>query len=410
MQAPQPKALDTELQSEPNTPLKIMIVTGEASGDLHAAGVLQALKLRHPAIEAFGMGGVNLRKAGMDIVVDSSVHASVMGFTEVFGALRGLFAAFDSLLKVAKERQPDVLLLLDFPDFNMRFLKRARKYCKETVYFIAPQVWAWRSGRAKTLKRYCSKIIPLFPFEEQFYQGYQVEAKWLGHPFLDHLAPVNPREQFLQSVGLDSNRPVLALLPGSRKSEIEGLAADMRATWQKLRSGRPGVQAIVPVAPSLDREWVESMFGDAEIVFTSASVRQVLHSADIAMVASGTATLEAALVGTPYIIVYRLAPLTYFLGKRLVRGTKFIGTPNILAGKEIVPELLQEAFNPESAAGILERYLADPALRTTMTSELAKISEMLRYGGTSSALTAVAPTTAARVADEILTLAQRVAK
>ena len=380
-------------------PLSVMIVTGEASGDVHAAGLLAAIKQRHPDVSAFGMGSSHLEKAGMELLVDSAVHGSVMGLTDVIAAFGGILSAFRTLVRQAKERKPDILILMDFPDFNMRLAKAVKPFVGDIVYFIAPQVWAWRTGRVNALRRDCSKIIPIFPFEEDFYKKHGVDARWLGHPFLDHVKPVTPRQEYLQDIGLDSSRPVVAMLPGSRKAEVERLAESMNGAWQQLTKEQPGIQAIVPVAHSLEMSFVQKLFTHPDIVFVHEDARQVLSVADVAIVASGTATLEAAICNTPFVIVYKLSNLTYRIGKAVVKGTKYIGMPNIIAGKQVAKELIQEACTSENIATEVKKILSDSSYRQNICNELVEVSKALHYSGENAD-----SSTVDRVAEEILSL------
>lgn len=395
----QSNARENELVEQSPRPLSVMIVTGEASGDVHAALLLKALQKSTPELTAFGMGSTHLQAAGMEILVDSAVHGSVMGLTEVFGSLGGIVSAFRCLMREAKKRKPDVLIMLDFPDFNMLLARAVKQHCGHCVYFISPQVWAWRTGRVKALRRDFSKIIPIFPFEESFYKKHGVDARWLGHPFLDHLSTPKPREEFLSSIGLDSSRPVIAMLPGSRKAEVERLAKCMCDAWRRVARDRPGLQAVVPVAASLDSKWVESQFAHPDIVFVKEEAQTVLAAADAAIVASGTATLEAAICQTPFVIVYKLSAITYAVGKRLVKGTRFIGMPNIIAGKEVVKEFLQDQCSADVVATEIERILSDATYRESIKEELSKVHEKLIYRGVSEF-----KTTVDRVADEITSL------
>ena len=383
-------------------PLSVMIVTGEASGDVHAAGLLTAIKQRYPNVSAFGMGSTHLQKAGMEVLVDSAVHGSVMGLTDVIAAFGGILSAFRTLVRQGKQRRPDILILLDFPDFNMRLAKALKPFVGDIVYFIAPQVWAWRTGRVAALRRDCSKIIPIFPFEEDFYKKHGVDARWLGHPFLDHAKPVTPREEFLGKLGLDSAKPLLAMLPGSRKAEVERLAESMCGAWQQISAQRPGIQAIVPVAHSLDMQWVKKLFAHPDIVFVHEDARTVLSAADVAIVASGTATLEAAICNTPFVIVYKLSNLTYRIGKAVVKGTKFIGMPNIIAGKQVAKEFVQESCTPGNIASEVEKILSDSSYRQNICNELLEVSKALHYSGDNAD-----SSTVDRVADEILSLVSK---
>ncbi len=368
---------DTERQSKVPT---VMVMSGEASGDEHAASVVSAMRQKNPQIQFFGMGGSALRAAGVETVVDSEESASVMGLTEVLGSLGGLIKAFLKLRRAAKDRRPDIVLLVDFPDFNMLFARAVHTYCSHIVYFITPQIWAWRTKRVRTIAKYVSKVIPIFPFEEKFYRSHGVDATFVGHPYLDRPALKIDRDAFLKAHGLDPRKPVVALLPGSRTAEVTRLAVPMRDAWRRLQQSRPDVQAIVPIAATLELDWVQQEFGDSDIVCVPGNAREILLSADVAVVASGTATLEAALAEIPFVVIYKLSDFTYAVGKRLVKGVSHIAMPNLIAGEEVIPELIQENASAERIAAELERYLGDRAHYDAVRKRLGQIRSQLAGG------------------------------
>jgi lipid-A-disaccharide synthase len=358
-----------------------MIIAGEASGDDHAAAVVREMKKLSPGATFFGMGGGALRREGVETVVDSEVVASVMGLTEVFSALPRLITAFKLLLREAKLRKPDVVVLIDLPDFNLRMAAKLKKLGIKVVYFISPQLWAWRKGRIRQVKRNIDKVIPIFPFEESFYHQQGVNAEYLGHPFIDTPLPDLERAGYLSSLGLSPFRPLIALLPGSRKAEISRLLPPMLEAFSKLALGRSGLQAVIPAAPTVDPEMLKELVKDyPNVKIVKGDAREIMSVAQAAIVASGTATLEAALVGVPFVVIYKLSPFTYAVGKMLIRGVKFIAMPNLIAARAVVEELIQEEASSERITEAVERLLGDEPRRVEMKRGLTEVKNKLYFG------------------------------
>lgn len=371
--------------------ITVCILAGESSGDSHASKLISELKLIYPNCKLFGMGGSHLRAQGVDTVVDSESHASLMGITELFGSIGSIISSFNKIVAECKKRQPDLVILVDYPDFNLRMAKKLKQEGRKILYFITPQVWAWRMGRVKQIKKYCDAVAPIFPFEESFFQQRGVRAEYVGHPFLDHPFPIKDRNAFFADIGADASRPALALLPGSRVSEIDRLIQPMIGAWQILKKSRPGIQAIIPLAPGLSLTKVKELLPlDREDLFlVDGKAREVLVNSDLAVVASGTATVEAALSQTPFVVVYKLSDLTYKIARVLVRGVSFFAMPNLIAGKKIVPELLQAEVTAGNIAAELERFLGDTAYKEKHRLGLQKIRERLttkRSAGKQAAL------------------------
>ena len=362
----------------------VCIVAGETSGDAHASKLVEELKLIYPQATFFGMGGTCLRAAGVETVVDSESHASLMGFTELLGSIGSIISSFNKVLLECKKRDPDLVILVDYPDFNLRLAKKLQKKGRKILYFITPQVWAWRMGRVKQIKKYCDAVAPIFPFEESFFQQHGIRAEYVGHPFLDHPFPVRDKVSFFSKIGADPSRPALALLPGSRVSEIDRLIVPLVDAWRILKKSRPGLQAVIPLAPGLSLTKVKSLLpADKEDLFlVDGQAREVLINCDLAVVASGTATVEAALSLTPFVVVYKLSSLSYKIARLLVRGVSFFAMPNLIAGKKVVPELLQEEVTADNIAYELEKFLGDSAYRARHSLGLQKIRERLTTKGT----------------------------
>lgn len=364
------------------TALNLLISAGEASGDLHGARLLDALRRRRPDLTAFGMGGGRLVEAGLEPVVRSEPLA-VVGVFEVFEKLPALFRALSAMRKAARSRAPDAAVLIDFPDFNGILARGLRREGVPIVYYVSPQVWAWRPGRARTIARLARRIVTLFPFEAEIYRRLGADAVCAGHPLVDDV-----REELEKELPLPpKENSRLALLPGSRVAEV-------RRHWQPMReaadalSRRFDLEVVVVRAPGVP----ESLFpGAAERGFRIVSTERhaALASSDLAFVASGTATLEAALCGTPMIVVYRMSPASYAIGKRIVK-VPWISLVNIVAGEEIVPELLQEEAHPGRLEGEAAALLGDPEATARMRIRLARVSrELGPPGGSERAADAI---------------------
>ncbi len=359
----------------------VMLVTGETSGDEHGAELVHHLLQLSPDSKVFGMGGSRLRAAGMETIVDSEAAAAVMGFTEVLGSLGKLLAALRTLKREAKRRRPDVVVLIDFPDFNLLLARSLKRLGIKVLYFITPQLWAWRKNRVKTIRKVVRKVAPIFPFEESFFQRHGVDAEYVGHPFLDRPPLTVTTEEFHQQNGLDPRRPILALLPGSRKAEVELLMGPMLSAFERLKVSRPNFQAVVPRASGVSPDLLESFcktYPDVKVIHGQA--RELLQFARAGIVASGTATVEAALAGIPFVVVYRLSNLSYRAAKLLVRGVRHFAMPNLIAGKKVVPELLQSEVTGEKLYFELEAILGDPMKEQRMRDDISLVRQRLEAG------------------------------
>ena len=320
---------------------ELLVVALEASADLHGAAVLRELRALRPGLRAFGAGGPLLRAEGLEALVRAE-DLSLMGFAEVLPALPRIFRALRTLRRAAEERRPRAALLIDSPDFNLRLARRLRRAGVPVAYFIGPSVWAWRRYRVRQIARDVAKMLVILPFEAEFYARHGVSAVYVGNPLADSLRPLLPgattsRADLRGGLGLDRSRPVLALLPGSRRQEIRRIWPAMLRAARLLLKRTPDLQLVVPVAPTVRREWLAS---DPAIIFVEGRAPEVLAAADAAVVASGTATLEAALAQVPTVVVYRLSWLSWLIGRLLVR-VPFVSLVNLLAGRRLVPELLQ---------------------------------------------------------------------
>jgi lipid-A-disaccharide synthase len=355
--------------------MRLLVSAGESSGERYGAGLIAALRRRQPEIECFGMGGAAMRAAGCETLVDAA-EVSVVGITEVAGHLPRLYAAYRRLLQAGEERRPQAAVLIDFPDFHFRLARRLSRSNIPVIYFVSPQLWAWRSGRIRLVRRYVKKMLVIFPFEEKFYREQGVEAEFVGHPLADEARPALDRAAFAAAHDLDAQKPWIALLPGSRRREVLLNLPPMLEAAGRLGGA---YQYILPVAPALEPQWLAARLGGRSGVVTLVKdAAAALGHARAAVVASGTATVEAALAGTPFVMVYRVSPLTWMLGRPLVKLERF-AMVNLIAGREVVPELVQKDFTAENVARELGRLLEEGPEREKMVAGLAEVRERLRH-------------------------------
>jgi lipid-A-disaccharide synthase len=339
----------------PPTPL--LLSAGEASGDMYAARLAAALKQRLD-VAIFGMGGPQMRAAGVEIITDYS-EVSVVGITEVLKRLPSLFRAMRRLADEAERRKPPLAILTDFPGFHLRLARKLRRKGVRNVYYICPQFWAWRPWRVNLVRRRFAQALCIFPFEEKFYADAGVPVKFIGHPLVGNVNATLTRELFCKKYGLGDGTKILTILPGSRRGEIAHHVPVLVEALAQLRQKLPSPpEIVVAVAPGLDVAQLEARFpSDWHVRFIKEDAYNALAAADLAIVSSGTATVETALLGKPMIVVYRLSPLTAWLAKPLVK-TKFFSMVNLIAGRSVVPELIQDDFTPQRVADEAEKLLS----------------------------------------------------
>jgi|SRR5690242_5626012 lipid-A-disaccharide synthase len=355
--------------------IPVLISAGEASGDMYAARLALALRSRVD-VDLFGMGGPRMREADVDTVVDAA-EVGVLGVVEIVRKLPALRRAWRRLISEVERRRPALAILTDFPAFHLRLSRVLRRKHVRNVYFVCPQFWAWRPWRVRLVKRRFVRGLCIFPFEEAFYRKAGVQADWIGHPLVDAMhAPVT-RETLAARHGLNPALPIIAVLPGSRSSELAHHMPQLVAAIAQMNSAG-GRQFVFAVAPGLTREQLKLYIGPLAPAATLVenATYDLLSSADVAIVSSGTATIEAALAGVPMVVVYRVAPFTAWVVRHLVH-TRLFAMVNVLAGKEVVPELIQDAFTPERVVRETERLLTSPDARETMRRELAAVREKL---------------------------------
>src|SRR5213593_869891 len=360
---------------------RVLLVAGEASGDLHGADLLVALRTRLPEVEVFGIGGERLREAGMETVADAGEVATV-GLTEVVGRLRALVRAYRALVRTLRTEPPDLCVLIDFPEFNLRLARAAKRAGVPVLYYIGPQVWAWRRGRVRKIARRVDRLAVVFPFEPPLYAGRLPGVEFVGHPLLDRVAVTRSRGETLAAHGLDPGRPTVLLLPGSRPNEIRSLLPGLLDAVRRLAASGP-YQFPLALAHTVPRTEVQEQIRAAgvEVPVIEGDTYNLIAAADLALVSSGTATLECALLECPMVIVYRVSRLTAFVARLLVRGVRHIGMPNIVAGHEVVPELLQGRATGEGIAAAARGILESPARRAEIVGELRDVRRRLGRGG-----------------------------
>jgi len=360
---------------------RVLMIAGEASGDLHGADLLHALRARVPRLEVFGIGGAGLRAAGMQTLVDAGEVATV-GIVEAVSHVRQLFGVYRALVRRLREDPPDLSILIDFPEFNLRVARAAKRAGVPVLYYIGPQVWAWRRGRVRTIARRVDRLAVVFPFEPALYTGRDCTVEFVGHPLLDRVTATQSREATRAAHGLAADRPLVLLLPGSRRSEIERILPPMLGAVRELAAD-PARQFVLGLAPTVARADVEALLArhDVRMPVVADATYDLMAAADLALVASGTATLECALLECPMIVVYRVARITYAVARLLVRGVRHIAMPNIVAGREIVPELLQGGASAAAIAAQARGVLETPGRRAAMIDDLRAVRSQLGRGG-----------------------------
>lgn len=365
------------------TAQRILIVTGEPSGDLLASRLVEAMRRANPALTFSAMGGEKLKAAGAEIVFDIAHHA-VMGITEVAGHLGKLYRVFRELKRTIERGRPDLVILVDYPDFNLRLAKVAKRHQVPVLYYVSPQIWAWRTSRIRQIAATVSTMIVVFPFELPLYLKAGVKAYFVGHPLLDMVKVSRSREENAQRFGLSPQRTTIGLLPGSRLSEVKRILPAMLEAARRLSLQFTDLQFIIPMAPGLHREEIEKLTGASGVspVLVRNSMYEVIDTSMLVIVASGTASLETALLAKPMVIVYRMSLVSYLIARLLVR-VPFIGMANIIAGRKVVPELIQGKASGEGIAAEAGRLLADTSYYERVRGELALIKKQLGEPGAS---------------------------
>ncbi|MDJ0838981.1 MAG: lipid-A-disaccharide synthase [Acidobacteriota bacterium] len=358
--------------------MKLFLVTTETSGDLLAGSMLAELQKTMPDLSATGVGGDRCLQAGMQPLY-SVRDFNVMGLVEVLSQLKRLRGIFDELVTYLEKERADVLVLVDAPDFNLRFAKAVRHLGIPIIYYVSPQVWAWRKGRARQIADLVDHMMVLFDFETEIYEGLGLKTTWVGHPLVDELRDFGKPEDFAAAHGLDPAKPLVALAPGSRGSVV-GKLLPVMAEVARQRSDR--YQFAVPLASTIDREDVLRILDNDRVAVIPGGMRALMSHAHAAIVASGTGTLETGLLKTPMIMGYRLKRLSYLMGKMLV-DLPHVALVNIVLNKGVVPELIQKDFRPEKIIPMLDELVNDGPMRSQMLAEFARLEEILGGSGAS---------------------------
>jgi lipid-A-disaccharide synthase len=379
--------------------MKIMVSCGEASGDLYAGALTTELRRRVPDVEVFGFGGERLQDAGGQLIGDFE-GLSVTGLTEAIRVLPRSYSMLRRLVAAARERRPDVFVAIDFPDFNFRLIAALHGLGIPIVYYVSPQLWAWRAGRMGTMKRFVNKVLVIFPFEEAIYERAGVPVEFVGHPLVDIARPTQPRSAFLRDRGLIPDAPTVALLPGSRPNELHRITPGILAALPLIRHRIRDVQFVVACAPNLPEEMFAPFLGAAgdgfrRPILVHDRTDDVLAASDVVITASGTATVQAALHERPMTVVYKLSPLTYRLGKPFVTVDMY-AMPNLVANRRVVPELIQGNFTPAKVAAETVSFLTDRERHARTREALRRVREALGGHGASG-----------RAAEAILNVARR---
>jgi len=362
---------------------RILIAAGEASGDLHASSLVKAMLELEPNLHFYGMGGEKLKKAGACIIFDIS-NLSVIGITEVISHLGHLYGVFRWFKESFKNARPDLLILVDYPDFNLRLAKVARSYKVPVLYYISPQIWAWRTNRIKKIGKLIDKMIVVFPFELSLYEKEGIDVSFVGHPLLDMAKVSKSKEENIKRFGLDEQKKIIGLLPGSRLSEVKRLLPPMLGAAYRLKQRFGNLQFILPIASGLKKEEIVKLTENSKVSITLVddNIYEVIDICYLLIVSSGTATLETSLLSRPMIIVYKMSKLSYLIGRLLIK-VPYIGIVNIIAGKKVVPELIQAEANAERITNEVIPLLEDDLYYQSICKELISIKEKLGKPGAS---------------------------
>jgi lipid-A-disaccharide synthase len=360
---------------------RLLLVAGEASGDLHGGHLARALRADQPALQLLGVGGRQMRQAGVELLFDIR-DLAVVGAVEALHSLRTLWQVYRTLLEAVQRAPVDAVLLIDFPGFNLKLAKALARRGIPVLYYIAPQIWAWNPGRIEKIRRRVRKLFVILPFEVSLYRDAGIDAEFVGHPLLDLVQPVGSKADACVRCGLNPTTPIVGLLPGSRRSELQYLLGPMLEAAARIRARLPAAQFILPLADTLQPEEVRRAMETAPVPIrlVQQQTYDAMQAADVLLVASGTATLEAALIGTPTVIVYKAHRLTYMLARLVMRVTS-IGLPNVIAGRRIVPELWQYDVTADNMAAQALMLLNHPEHAAAMRVELAKLRRQLGSPG-----------------------------
>lgn len=364
-----------------NNGRKIFVSAGEASGDLHGSSLVKALRTLEPGVRIACLGGPLMENAGARVLV-SNREIAVVGLFEVARHIKEIWKAWSVIRDYILRERPDPLVLIDFPDFNFLLARLAKRHGLRVFYYISPQVWGWRTGRVRTIRKLVDRMAVILPFEEEFYRRHQFKVHYVGHPLMDLMGGVPSRNEARLRYRADAPGPVVGLLPGSRRGEIQSLLPILLETAAILHEHHSGLSFLVPVAPGIPREAIEEKVSHVTfpIRVVSSDTYGVIRACDLVIAASGTVTLETAILGTPLILLYRLSDLTFSVGKLFVR-VPWAGLPNLIAGKAIVPEFIQDQAKPQLIAEAALGFLNDPERREEQRRQFDSVRRRLGEPG-----------------------------
>ncbi|MEA3328811.1 MAG: lipid-A-disaccharide synthase [Candidatus Omnitrophota bacterium] len=364
-------------------PKKIIIIAGEASGDLHGACLAKSIKALDPKTEILGIGGQLMADAGVKLYYDI-VGLAVIGFIEILTNLKKFKSIYNLALEKIDNLKPDAVILIDYPGFNLKIARQIKKRRIPVFYYISPQVWAWGKNRVKTISELVDKMLVVFEFEKEFYKQHGINAAFVGHPLLDTIKPPLEKDQACRIFNLDKTKPIVGILAGSRENEIKRHLTIMLEAARMLKKDIPDIQFIISKPPQIPEDLFNYLLKSSRLSVGTITEKtyNLMNAADLVLVASGTATLEAAISLTPMIIIYKVSPLTYFLIRRLIR-IPYIGLVNIVAGKKIMPEFIQYQARPKNISRKAAEFLKDRKTLEQLKGELIKIREKLGGPGAS---------------------------
>ena len=351
---------------------RILISAGEASGEMYGAQLIEELRRQEPTLEFFGVGGQRMREAGCDTVIDTK-DLAVVGITEILSQLPKIYKLFHQLIAEADRRRPDLAIVIDSPAFNWRVARQMYHRGIPNVYYVCPQFWAWRQGRVRLLRKYIQKALVIFPFEEQFYRGRGVDATFVGHPLAELHPPAIERADYAAAHGLDPQKHWITIMPGSRCKEVR---MNLPTMLQAMAQFGRAFEFLLPVAPTLDRDFLQTLLGGQAMTLVPESLPALRHSR-AGIIASGTATVEAAMMSTPFVMVYRVTGLTYALGRWRIK-VPHLAMVNLIAGERLVPELVQADFTARNVVTEMEKIIPDGPERDRMLEGLARVKARLR--------------------------------
>jgi len=360
---------------------QILIIAGEASGDMHGVGLIKELRRINPQVSFFGMGGDKMREAGVETFYHIN-QLSFMGFFEVLENLGFFREVMKKMTQILDERKPDLAILIDYPGFNLKLAEEIKKRKILILYYISPQVWAWGKGRIKKIKKLVDKMIVFFPFEEKIYKDAQVDVDFIGHPLLDVVKTSLTPDEFRNKFGIEKDQILIGLFPGSRALEVEKILPIMLSSCEIMKSKIKDLKVAVSLAPTIEKDYLVSFLTQKrlEVVLVEKFTYDLMRYSDFLLVKSGTSTLEAAIIGTPFVVIYKTGFLTWLVARSLVK-VPYIGMVNLISGKKIVPEFVQYEAKPEKIAGEMYQFLTDKEKYQKMKDELSAVKEKLGEKG-----------------------------